>query len=116
MKRLTWILCLTAVTVGICEKQASADDNDKETVLPGRHLSEHQVADIANAQLPQTARFSCEYTDGVWDVLEPQAGVWGVASVTTNVEGRVFVNSTNATTLVLRVRDADGKVESLKTP
>ena len=49
-------------------------------------------------------------------VFLAHAGVWGVASVTTNVEGRVFVNSTNATTLVLRVRDADGKVESLKTP
>jgi len=114
MKRFTWILCLVAVTAIGCKKQQSADD--KDTVLPGRHMSESQVADIAFRELPQSSRFSCEFKDGVWEILEPQKGVWEVASVTTNADGKVFVRSTNATRVVLRVRDADGKVEQVKTP
>jgi hypothetical protein len=52
----------------------------------------------------------------VWEILEVQKGVWGVSSVTTNADGKVFVSSTNATRVVLRVLDADGKVEQVKTP
>ncbi len=104
-------LC-TFVTIG-CKKQQPASPQD--TVLPGRHMSEHQVADIASKELPQTA-FSCQFKDGVWEILEPQKGVWGVDSITTNADGHVFIHSTNAMRLVLRVRDADGKVEQVKTP
>jgi len=89
---------------------------DKDTVLPGRHMSESQVADIAFRELPRGSSFRCEFKDGVWEILEVQKGVWGVSSVTTNADGKVFVSSTNATRVVLRVLDADGKVEQVKTP
>jgi len=105
---------LAAVAAIGCRKQQSTDD--KDTILPGRHLSEHQVADIATKELPQSSAFSCHFKDGVWEILEVQKGVWGVSSVTTKADGHVFVTSTNATRLVLRVRDLDGKVEQVKTP
>jgi hypothetical protein len=114
MKKLIALLVVglcTFVVVG-CKQQPPADEQD--TVLPGRHLSEHQVADIASKALPQDAAFSCQFKDGTWEILEPQKGVWGVSSVRTNADGHVFVTSTNATRLVLRVRDADGKVEQVK--
>jgi hypothetical protein len=94
--------------------EQSADD--KDIVLPGRHLSESQVADIAFRELPRRLHLQCEFRDGVWEVSEVKPGVWGVSSVTTNAEGRVLITSTNATRLVLKVRDADGKVEQIKTP
>lgn len=97
-----------------CKKQQSADD--KNAVLPGRHMSEHQVADIATKELPTNSAFGCEFKDGVWEIVEVQKGVWGVASVTTNADGKVFVSTTNAKRMVLKVRDADGKVEQVKTP
>ena len=135
MKLFTLILCLAAgVAVG-CKKQPSAQGkdgampgqpapaavvavsaDDKNVVLPGRHMSESQVMDIAFKELPQGSRLQCEFKEGVWDVLEVQAAVWGVASVVTNADGKVLVTSTNATRLVLRVRDADGKAEQVKTP
>jgi len=105
---------LVASLVFACKKHQSADDRD--TVLPGRHLSEHQVAEIASKALPQNSAIRCEFKDGVWDILEVQKDVWGISSVVTNADGKVFVTSTNATRLVLRVRDADGKVEQVKTP
>jgi hypothetical protein len=79
-------------------------------------MSEHQVADIVGGELPQTSGFSCEFKDGVWEIFEPIKGVGGVASITTNADGHVFIYSTNATRLVLRVRDVDGKIEQVKTP
>ena len=114
MKPFTLILCLAAVAAIGCKKQQSADD--KDTILPGRHMSEHQVVEIASGELRQSSPLKCEFKDGVWEILEVQPGVWGVSSVTTNADGKVFVSSTNATRVVLRVRDADGKVEQVKTP
>ncbi len=105
-------LC-TFATIG-CKKQQMADD--KDVVLPGRHMSESQVADIAFRELTQGSHIQCQFKDGVWEVSEVQQGVWGVSSVTTNADGKVFVTSTNATRVVLRVRDADGKVEQVRTP
>jgi len=93
--------------------QQSSDD--KYTVLPGRHMSESQVVDVALKELPHTSGIRCEFTNGVWQILEPQKGVWGVSSVRTNADGKVLVTSTNATRLVLKVRDTDGKVEHVKT-
>ena len=87
-----------------------------DSILPGRHLSETQVAEIVGRELPQMSGFRCEFHDGVWEILEVQPGVWGVSSRTTNAEGRITVASTNATRVVLRVRDADGKVDAVKTP
>lgn len=86
---------------------------DKIVVSPARHLSEQQVADIASRALPGVTRFSCQFKDGVWDILAVQNDVW-VSSVTTNADGRVIVRSTNAMQLVLRVRDKDGQVELVK--
>jgi hypothetical protein len=111
MKKLIALLVVTLCTfiaIG-CKEQPPA--GEQVTVLPGRHLSEQQVAEIASKALPQVASFSCQFKDGVWEILEPQKGVWGVSSVRTNADGHVFVTSTNATRVVLRVRDADGKVE-----
>jgi hypothetical protein len=90
--------------------------DDKNVVLPGRHMSERQVIELASSQLPQSPGYRCEFKDGVWEVLEVQKDVWGVSSRTTNAEGKVFVASTNATRVVLRVRDADGKVEPIQPP
>jgi hypothetical protein len=114
MKSFTLILCLAAVAAIGCKKQAAADD--KDTVLLGRHMSEHQVVEMALSQLPQSSGYRCEFKDGAWEILEVQQGVWGVSSRTTNADGKITVESTNATRLVLRVRDADGKVEPMKTP
>jgi hypothetical protein len=114
MKRFARVLCLAAVAAAGCGKQQAPDD--KATVSPGRHLSESQVADIAFKALPQGVNFRCEFKEGVWEILEVRNGSFGVASVTTNAEGRILVRSTNATRVVLRVRDADGKVEPVTGP
>lgn len=90
--------------------------DDKETVLPGRHMSESQVANIAFGSLPRGSNLRCEFKDGAWEVFEVQKGIWAVSSRTTNADGKITIESTNATRLVLRVRDADGKVEPIKTP
>jgi hypothetical protein len=113
MKSFTLMLCLASVIAIGCKKQVAADE--KDTVLPGRHLSERQVFEMALSQLPQSAGYRCEFKDGVWDILEVQPGVFGVSSRTTNADGKISVESTNATRVVLRVRDADGKVEQVKT-
>ena len=89
---------------------------DKNTVLPGRRLSEQQVIELASNQLPPSSGYRCEFKDGVWEILEVQRNVWGVASQVTNVDGKITIHSTNATRVVLRVRDVDGKVEPVKTP
>jgi hypothetical protein len=90
--------------------------DDINVVLPGRHMSEHQVAELVSSQLPRSSGFDyrCEFKDGTWDILEVQPKVWGVASQTTNADGKIMIHSTNATRVVLRVRDADGKVEPIK--
>jgi hypothetical protein len=143
IKHFTWIVCLAVVMAIGCKKQSppppsSADNkqpgsfsarlanlaagqppssvNDPQAVLPGRHLSENQVAGLVFKELPQTTNFSCAFKDGMWEILEPQTGVWGVASRTTNAEGKIMVRSTNATRVILRVRDADGKVEPVANP
>ena len=79
-------------------------------------MSESQVADIAFRELPRGLSLRCEFKDGVWEILEVQPGVWGVSSRTTNTDGKITIESTNATRVVLRVKDADGKVEQVKTP
>ena len=114
MKPLTLILSLIASATIICTAQPAV--NDKDTVLPGRRLSEHQVADIATRELPPTPEFQCQFQNGVWNILEVEKNVWGVASSTTNADGKISITSTNATRIVLRVNDADGRVEHVKTP
>ena len=91
----------------------SADE--KETVLPGRHMSESQIAEIAGRELPGIQNFSCQFTNGVWEIMDVQTGTW-VSSTTTNADGHIFVRSTHPMQLVLRVSDADGKIEQVKTP
>jgi PBP1b-binding outer membrane lipoprotein LpoB len=90
--------------------------HDTDTILPERHMSERQVADIAFRELPRSSNFSFQFKDGLWEILEPQKGVWGVSSAITNSDGKIVITSTNATRVVLRVQDADGKVEPVKTP
>lgn len=118
MKKSTPLIAFTflafALAVIGCKKQQRADE--KDIALFGRHMSESQVADIAFSQLPPGSGYRCEFKDGVWEVLEVQKNVWGVSSRTTNAEGKVVIASTNATRVVLRVRDADGKVEPVNTP
>jgi|ERR1035437_1338800 hypothetical protein len=89
--------------------------DDKKTVLPGRHMSESQVAEIAGRELSGIQKFSCQFTDGVWDILEFQTGTW-ISSTTTNADCQIVVHSTHPAQLVLRVSDADGKIERIKTP
>ena len=88
----------------------------KEVVLPGRHMAEHQIVNLVSSQLSQSSDYRFEFKDGVWEILEVQKNVWGVSSRTTNADGKVTIQSTNATQVVLRVRDADGKVDRIKTP
>ena len=78
-------------------------------------MSEHQVVEVALSQLPQSSGYRCEFKHGVWEILEVQQGVFGVSARTTNADGKITVESTDATRVVLRVRDADGKVEQVKT-
>ena len=78
----------------------SADE--KETVLPGRHMSESQIAEIAGRELPGIQNFSCQFTNGVWEILEVKTGAW-VSSTTTNPDRHIFVRSTHPMQLVLRV-------------
>lgn len=89
--------------------------NDKESILPGRHMSESQVAEIAGRELSGIQNFSCQFTDGIWEISEVQTGTW-VSSTTTNADGHIFVRSTHPEQLILRVSDADGKIERIKTP
>jgi hypothetical protein len=96
------------------EKQQPADD--KDMVLPVRHMSDRQVVDIARRELPLSLPLRSEFKVGVWEISEVQKDAWGVLSVATNAEGRIFITSTNATRLLLTVRDADGKAEQVKTP
>ena len=116
MKNLNALLIAGLCTIAVIGCKKHQPESEQDTVLPGRHMSEHQVADIASMALPTNSAFSCEFRDGVWNVLEPQKGAWGVSSVVTNADGRVFIHSTNAMRLVLRVRDTDGKVEQVTTP
>jgi len=102
----------TAFSEVIVLYKQSADD--KSVVLPARHLSEQQVAEIASRELPGIQNFSCQFTNGVWKILEVQTNAW-ISSTTTNADGHVFVQSTNPKRLVLQVVDADGKVEHVKT-
>jgi hypothetical protein len=89
---------------------------DRDTILPGRHMSEQQVVDIASRELPQGIPLRCEFRDGVWHILEVQKNVWGISSATTNADGKVFITSTNPTRIVLKVHDTDGQVEQVKKP
>jgi hypothetical protein len=110
---------MASVVIG-CKKQQTTDvgvaPDDKNSVLPGRHMSEHQVIEVALSRLPQSSDYRCEFKDGVWEISEVQQGVWGVSSRTTNADGKITVESTNAARVVLRVRDIDGQVEPVKTP
>jgi len=114
MKRFIGMLSLAAMLIVGCKWAPTA--NDREAVLPGRHLSEGQVVEIACKQLPPDVHLQCAYRDGIWDISKVQTGVWGVASRTTNADGKVFITSTNALQLVLRIRDADGAVEPVSQP
>ena len=89
--------------------------DDKQTVLPGRHMSESQIAEIAGRELSGVPNFLCQFTNGVWEILEFQTGTW-ISSTTTNADGHIVVHSTHPSQLVLRVSDADGKIERIKTP
>jgi len=89
--------------------------DDKKTVLPGRHMSESQVAEIAGRELSGVPNFVCQFTNGVWEIVEFQTGTW-ISSTTTNTDGHIVVHSTHPAQLVLRVSDADGKIERIKTP
>jgi hypothetical protein len=103
-------------TLNARDTNITIQTHDTDIILPGRHLSERQVADIAFRALPQSSDYRCEFKDGVWDILEVQKNVWGASSRMTNTDGKITIESTIATRLVLRVRDADGKVEPIKTP
>src|SRR5215472_6498560 len=115
MRALTWALCLAATLATGCKKK-NGIPAEKDAVLRGRHMSEHQVIDLALNQLPQGPAYACEFKDGVWEISEVQKNVWGVSSRTTTPEGKLVIASTNATRVVLRVRDADGKIEQVKGP
>ena len=109
------VMTIGDITIGVTPHIKPSID-DKDTVFPGRHMSEHQVADLALSQLPKSLDFRCVFSDGVWEIQEVKQGVWGESSRTTNADGKITVESTNATRVVLRVSDADGRVESVKTP
>jgi hypothetical protein len=106
MKSFTLTLCLAAIAAVGCKKHAAASDMD--TILPGRHMSEHQVIDIARRELPVGVPFRCEFTNSAWEILEIQKE--------TNANGKVIITPTSATRVVFRVRDIDGKVEQVEMP
>ena len=106
MKILTPILCLAALVAVGCTKQSAA--NEYDSVLPGRHMSEHQVVDIAGRALPVGLPFRCEFTNGVWETLEIQKEK--------GADGKAIIRPNSATRVVLRIRDIDGTIEHVKTP
>ena len=114
MKARILALCLAAIAVIGCKNQPATDN--KNTALPERHMSEDQVIEVASSQLPRSSAYRCEFKDGMWEILEVQRNVWGVSARTTNAEGKITIESTNATRVVLRVRDADGMIEQVKIP
>jgi hypothetical protein len=123
MKLMTLALCTAVIVAAGCKKNDTSQPQkvpvEKTTVQPGRHMSEEQVMDVAFRQLQPTARgvgYQCEFNNGVWEISETQPKVWGVSSRTTNADGKIVITSTNATRLVLRIKDADGQVEQVKTP
>ena len=120
MKRSTWTLGLFLAAVIItaidCPGQQTQSADDKNVVLPWRHLSESQVVDIAFRAFPQSSALQCQFKDGVWNIFDVKKDQWGVASTTTNADGHITVTSTNVMQLVLKVNDADGKAEPVKTP
>jgi hypothetical protein len=108
------VMTVGDISIDVTPHFGSATD-DKNVVLAGRHMSERQIADIVSRELPSIRSFSCQFTNGVWEVLEIQTGAW-VSSSTTNADGHIFVQSTHPSHIVLRVSDADGKIEQVKTP
>lgn len=84
-------------------KQESAED--KTTAQLKRRLSEQQVAGIVTRELPNVQHFSCEFKNGIWEIIEVQPHVWGVSAQTTNAAGNITIQSTNATRVILRVKD-----------
>lgn len=113
-KRASLAIALFSLALAGYSPYAKADD--KNTVLPGRHMSEQQAVDIAFEKLPPFPKdlgITCQFKDGDWEILEIQKDVWGVSSRTTNAEGHIYITSTNATRVVLKVHDADGKVEKI---
>ena len=88
--------------------------DDKSAVLPGRHMSESQVAEIVKRELPAIHNFSCQFTNGVWEIMKVETGSW-ISSTTTNANGHIVVHSTHPTQLILRVSDTDGKIDRIKS-
>jgi hypothetical protein len=116
MKDHTSLIVIALLTTALGCSKRSPEADDKNTVLPGRHMSEHQVVDIASRALPQGMPIRCEFKDSVWQIFEVQKNVWGISSATTNADGKVFITSTNPTRIVLRVHDTDGQFEQVKKP
>jgi len=114
MNKFTSLIVLASFTAIHCQSQPASDD--KDAVLPGRHMSEHQVVDAAVKALSKVIPISCDFKDGIWNISEVQKGVWGVSSMTTNAAGHIFVTSTNATRVIMKIRDVDGKIEPAKSP
>jgi len=100
------LITLFTFPFGGCSKHASdaASTLQKDSViqpnLSGPRMSQQQVIEAAWSQLPHNLRYLCKFKNGEWDILEVPEGV----------------DPTNATRVVLRVRDADGKVEPVQTP
>jgi len=82
------------------QETVEAQKHDTDTILPGPRMSQQQVIEAAWSQLPHNLRYLCKFKNGEWDILEVPEGV----------------APTNATRVVLRVRDTDGKVEPVQAP
>ena len=110
MRLITLILCLAVAGVIGCKKK-----QPQYEVLPGRHLSESQVLDLAALPpSPDKTMYRVDFKDGTWEISLVQLSVWGTSSAKTNADGRVEITKTNSSQVVARIRDVDKKVEVVK--
>jgi hypothetical protein len=102
---LIWITLFTLPFDGCSKHSPDATstlqkDSIIQTNLSVPRMSQQQVIEVAWSQLQQNLRYRCNFKNGEWDILEVPIGV----------------DPTNATRVVLRVRDADGQTEPVQIP
>ena len=92
MRLLSFIACLAVIGIIGCKKPDPA-----QTALPGRRMAEAQVLSLATTVLPpgaSSSQYDVSFKDGVWEVS----------------------CESNHVVKVVRIQDADGKIEQVDRP
>jgi hypothetical protein len=96
------LACAVALVSTGCTKKHSPDE-----ILPGRHMSESQAIKLAKEALPLP---TSETAKNVYR-LDFKNGSWEMSLLKTDANGQV---ETTGSQVVVRIQDADGKVEVIK--